>query len=87
MSETPDLLLDYLATFHTPSGERVLADLQGDFWYGSPMFQPQMTNDMDLAFREGQRSVIISILNTIEMALNVEPAQALDTHYHGEDDG
>jgi hypothetical protein len=58
---------DYEITFDTSEGKRVLADLQSAYYHrGSYSKDPYET-----AYREGQRSVIIRILNLIKEEKNV----------------
>lgn len=70
----------YLYTFQTEAGKQVLADLKRGFHLNEPMYLPGRTTDLDLAFREGQRSVVVWITNTIESAMESEEVQ---THSEG----
>lgn len=53
---------DYLATFGTEAGERVLEDLKGRFFF----YQSTHTNKDEVVLNEGSRRVIL----TIETILN-----------------
>ena len=54
--------IDYLTTFTTPEGERVLADLTSAYYHRSSFSKdPYQT-----AFKEGQRAVIVRILNLLK---------------------
>jgi len=58
-----ELKKDYQHTFDTPEGKRVLADLQSAYYH-----RLSYTKDdpYETAFREGQRNVIIRIINLIK---------------------
>jgi len=57
------LKTDYQTTFDTKEGKRVLADLQSAYYHRSSYTK----NDAyETAFREGQRNVIIRIINLIK---------------------
>ena len=53
---------DYRITFGSKEGERVIADLRSAYYKRSSFSKD--TNEM--AYREGQRSVIIRIINLIK---------------------
>ena len=54
--------IDYLTTFTTPEGERDLADLTSAYYHRS-----SFSNDpYETAFKEGQRAVIVRILNLLK---------------------
>jgi len=57
---------DYRITFGSKEGERVIADLRSAYYKRSSFSKD--TNEM--AYREGQRSVIIRIINLIEEEKN-----------------
>lgn len=59
---------DFRAAFGHISGQRVLQDLRQGFHYDDAMFELGI-DSMTLAFREGQRSVVLWLLNTVEEAL------------------
>ena len=61
-----DLKRDYGITFGSKEGERVIADLRSAYYKRSSFSKD--TNEM--AYREGQRSVIIRIINLIEEKIN-----------------
>jgi hypothetical protein len=53
---------DYRITFGSKEGERVIADLRSAYYKRSSFSKD--TNEM--AYREGQRSVVIRIINLLE---------------------
>ena len=57
---------DYRSTFGSKEGERVIADLRSAYYKRSSFSKD--TNEM--AYREGQRSVIIRIINLLEEEKN-----------------
>ena len=57
---------DYRITFGSKEGERVIADLRSAYYKRSSFSKD--TNEK--AYREGQRSVIIRIINLIEEEKN-----------------
>ena len=57
---------DYRITFGSKEGERVIADLRSAYYKRSSFSKD--TNEM--AYREGQRSVIIRIINLLEEEKN-----------------
>jgi len=57
---------DYRITFGSKEGERVIADLRSAYYKRSSFSKD--TNEM--AYREGQRSVIIRIINLLEEKIN-----------------
>jgi len=60
--EHKQLKTDYQSTFDTKEGKRVLDDLKSAYYHrGSFCKDPHETS-----FREGQRSVIIRIINLIK---------------------
>lgn len=70
----------YAETFTTGWGLQVLEDLKDGFHYNRPMFGlGGAAEGLELAFREGQRSVILEILRCIEVGLSGE--EALPNHY------
>ena len=65
--EHKQLKTDYQSTFDTKEGKRVLDDLKSAYYHrGSYQKDPYET-----AFREGQRSVIIRIINLMKEDKNV----------------
>ena len=54
--------IDYLTTFTTPEGERVLADLTSAYYHRSYFSK----DPYETAFKEGQRAVIVRILNLLK---------------------
>ena len=60
--ELKQLKKDYQITFSSKEGERVLADITSAYYHRS-----SFKNDpYETAYREGQRSVIIRVINLIE---------------------
>lgn len=51
---------DYVDTFTSVSGERVLRDLHAS--HGGPVFHP---NALEMARREGRREVVLNILRQL----------------------
>lgn len=66
MPQPPEL--EWAAVFGNPSGQAILTHLAERFWHRDIMYQPEM-QPHDLFFREGQRSVITMLLETVEAAL------------------
>lgn len=64
----------YRATFGPPIARLILDDLRQGFHVDRPMYQTGVAHGegaaLDLVFREGQRSVILWLLDQIETALN-----------------
>ena len=54
---------DYRITFDTPEGKRVLADLKSAYYHRSSYTKGDAH---ETAFREGQRSVTIRIINLLK---------------------
>ena len=54
---------DYRITFDTPQGKRVLADLTSAYYHRSSYTKGDAH---ETAFREGQRSVTIRIINLLK---------------------
>lgn len=54
--------IDYLTTFTTPEGERVLADLTSAYYHRSSFSK----DPYETAFKEGQRAVVVRILNLLK---------------------
>lgn len=54
---------DYETTFGSPNGQRVIADLMTTFNWGRSSHTPG--DPYETAFREGERHVILHILNTL----------------------
>jgi len=61
-AELKDIKKIYLSTFASMEGETVLADLQSAYYHRSSFSK----DPYETAYREGQRSVIIRILNLLE---------------------
>jgi hypothetical protein len=65
--ELKQLKQDYQITFSSKEGERVLADITSAYYHRS-----SFKNDpYETAYREGQRSVIIRVINLIKENKNV----------------
>jgi len=62
-----NLDLAYFHTFTSAPGQMVIEDLRANF-YDVPLFNPAEPSALGLSFREGQRSIILDILNTIDRA-------------------
>ena len=60
--ELKQLKRDYGITFGSKEGERVMADLQSAYYKRSSFSK----DSNEMAYREGQRSVIIRIINIIK---------------------
>jgi len=58
------LLIDYRATFRSEDGERVLKDLMANHHVFTGTFDK---DPMVMAFREGERSVIMAILDKLRV--------------------
>ena len=54
--------IDYLVTFSSKEGERVLADLTSAYYHRSSFSK----DPYETAFKEGQRAVIVRILNLLK---------------------
>ena len=54
--------IDYLVTFNSKEGERVLADLTSGYYHRSSFSK----DPYETAFKEGQRAVIVRILNLLK---------------------
>lgn len=63
-------LSDYRVTFQPESGQAVLHDLSTAMWVHDSTYQPGI-DALSLAYREGQRSVIVQLLRTVEEALTL----------------
>lgn len=61
--EVKELIQSYRQTFGTPEGLKVLSDLEARFNYHASSFSKD-SNEM--AYLEGQRSVVITIKNLIK---------------------
>ena len=57
---------DYRITFGSKEGERVIADLRSAYYKRSSFSK----DSNEMAFREGQRSVVIRVINLIEEEKN-----------------
>jgi len=60
--ELKNLQKDYYATFKSKEGERVLADLESAYYHRSSFSK----DPYETAFKEGQRAVIVRILNLLK---------------------
>ena len=54
--------IDYLVTFSSKEGERVLADLTSAYYHRSSFSK----DPYETAFKEGQRAVIVRIINLLK---------------------
>jgi hypothetical protein len=61
-----DLVSSYKRLFKSPDGERVLNDLMRQYHVLQPTFSRGIDPD-EVLVREGQRSVILSILRTLSI--------------------
>lgn len=84
---------DYYLTFATESGQRVLQDLRAQF-HDRQAYVVGATNPVDLAFFEGQRSVVLSLLAFVQQGQpHSEPSVENNSKEHadgihfGEPDG
>lgn len=77
--QQPPDLYNYAVTFGHPSGQEVLKDLKYRFWYDTTTYQVGIPK-LDMVFREGQRSVIVMLLQAVEEAL-IDPLAVPPTHY------
>ena len=59
---------DYRITFASKEGERVLADLQSAYYHRGSFIK---NDPHETSYREGQRSVIIRIINLMKEDKNV----------------
>ena len=74
---TPDALRGlYRQVFNTPEGKKILADLQMRCWIDRPTYASQDTHET--AFREGQRSVVLSITNMLRQDNRDFPTTAIE---------
>ena len=74
---------DYRKSFTGESGERVLRNLMINCGLTTSGYRPGMT-PMELAFNEGQRSVVLAIL--AELQERVDPKKFLDDMYNSDID-
>ena len=58
-----DLKRDYGITFGSKEGERVIADLKSAYYHRSSFIK---NDPYETSYREGQRSVIIRIINLLK---------------------
>jgi len=65
MQNSGDLLEKYIDAFKTED-EAVLDDLKRKFYYNTPMFDAKEINPYELARREGNREVLLYILDKIQ---------------------
>lgn len=77
--ELPPLYKTYAAVFGTAAGQEVLEDLLAAYHERPSAYVLGATNAMDMAFLEGQRSVVLGI-TAILKAFNAH-------HEEGESDG
>ena len=66
--ELKQLKQDYRITFASKEGERVLADLQSAYYHRGSYSK---NDPHETSYREGQRSVIIRIINLMKEDKNV----------------
>jgi len=66
-NDLKQLKQQYKITFSSKEGEKVLADLTSAYYHRSSFKE----NPYETAFREGQRSVLIRIINLIKENKNV----------------
>lgn len=67
---------DYTLTFISPHGSLVLEDLEKGFWIDESLYQPGIPPS-DMAYREGQRSVILLIKAMMaDGLLDLEPEES-----------
>ena len=76
---SPNSPLAWAAVFGNPEAQRILAYLQDQFWIKSATYQPGIPAN-DLFYREGQRSVIVMLTETIEAAIH-QPTEVRDELY------
>lgn len=83
-SKIPERVAAYQRVFTSADGEKVLHDLMKQYYLTRPTYGASIDPDVMLV-REGQRSVVLSILNTLK--LNVSKMrehinkQQEDNHY------
>lgn len=63
MNDIKDLINNYKITFESEQGEKVLEDLENRFHQNKTTFSKDA---IEMAYLEGQRSVILSIKNLIK---------------------
>lgn len=73
---------DYELVFGNPTGQMVLEDLLHGFHFYDPMWKTEQSVE-DLVFREGQRSVVLWIKNTVQ---SVQDGQKLYESYNVDED-
>ena len=66
-TDLKELKQKYKITFSSKEGEKVLADLTSAYYHRSSFKE----NPYETAYREGQRSVLIRIINLIKENKNV----------------
>ena len=76
---SPRSPLDWAAVFGNPEAQRILAYLQDQFWTNSAMYQPGIP-PTDLFYREGQRSVIVMLTETVNAAIH-KPTEVREETY------
>ena len=67
--KTKALKDDYVATFSSEYGQRVLADLRKRGFFNKTLYMPGI-DAIGLALREGQRIVVIHIDNMMSLDMN-----------------
>lgn len=70
---------DLRAIFGPETGQRLLAHLKYVCWHDISTYEPGI-DALDLAYREGQRSVIVQLLATVEAAL-ATPDEVQEAYY------
>jgi hypothetical protein len=72
-----DLLEKYIDAFKTED-EAVLDDLKRKFYYNTPMFDTKEINPYELARREGNREVLLYILDKIQKGYERRATRSAD---------
>lgn len=83
---TPDLVDDYKRTFQSDFGKRVFESLCMKYWLTIPIVADCQGDVIEVAYRDGQRSVILDIMNVVEFdkmeaARQTMRAQEADRQY------
>jgi hypothetical protein len=80
-----DLVSSYKRLFKTPDGERVLHDLMKQYYILQPTFSRGIDPD-EVLVREGQRSVVLSMLRTLNIDVG-KLRNHIDKSYKEQQDG
>ena len=76
----------YKEVFSTPAGEKVLQNLMKNFYVAVPMINARAEKPTQLLeFKEGQRSVVLSIMKTT--GINLKTLQKRIDNSNEEDEG